>query len=69
LDDDWKNYAAIRNSYVQRQEDLGVPQGCVLGPLFFIWFINDAAEVVKESEIYFFADDTLISVDGESVEE
>ena len=37
----------------------GVPQGTVLGPLFFLCFINDLPEVVS-SQIRLFADDALI---------
>ena len=39
----------------------GVPQGSVLGPLFFILFINDLEQVVRSSNVRFFADDTRVS--------
>ena len=37
----------------------GVPQGSVLGPLLFVLYINDIAEVIQ-SELGIFADDTKI---------
>ena len=37
----------------------GVPQGSLLGPLPFVLYVNDIAEVIQ-SELGIFADDTKI---------
>ena len=42
----------------------GVPQGPVSGPLLFLLYKNDLTEVIRDSEIVLFADDTTIYTSG-----
>ena len=36
----------------------GIQQGSVLGPILFVIYINTLPEVIRDSEIFLFADDT-----------
>ena len=67
---DWcKSYLSNRNGRVvihgESSEPFsatsGVPQGSNLGPLFFVLFINDIADIFKNCQIYLFADDLKIA--------
>ena len=45
----------------------GVPQGAIFGPLFII-FANDMVEVLRNSRIIKYADDTVLYVPNDNIE-
>lgn len=49
--------------------DLGVPQGSVLGPLLFILYMNDLKRALQRVEVNLFADDTVLFVAGDNINE
>ena len=47
----------------------GVPQGSVLGPLFFILYVNDVQKAVNGAHIQLYADDTVLVTQGSDCSE
>lgn len=67
-----ESYLKDRSQYVcyggfeseRGRVECGVPQGSVLGPLFFILYVNDMVKASGDMELVLFADDTNIFAKG-----
>ena len=46
----------------------GIPQGSLLGPRLFSFYLNDLPDQIKEGEIHMYADDTTLFYIGPSVD-
>ena len=52
----------------ERHVTCGIPQGSILGPLLFLLYTNDLQECLNQTTPRLFADDTNLSVAGESID-
>ena len=70
-----ESYLSNRNQKCQIQGSVsseklikcGVPQGSILGPLFFLLYINDLPQCLDKTKPRLFADDTNLIVSGDSI--
>ena len=45
----------------------GISQGACLGPLLFLKYLNDINQIFNEDEINIFADDTVLIISGDKM--
>lgn len=45
----------------------GVPQGSILGPMLFVFFIYNFCKDVKDAKFHFYANDTILYTSASSV--
>ena len=73
---DWiKSYLSNREQRVKANSTLseydtttqGVPQGSILGPLFYIIYANDLVNTIQGSKVALYADDTVIYTTSKNI--
>ena len=71
----FRNYLTTRSQRVKYENELsfslpldyGVPQGSLLGSLFFVLYINDLPQCIRNSYINMYADDAVIYSTGADI--
>ena len=51
----------------KRELQIGTPQGSVLGPVYYIWFVDCINKCLKYSNITIFADDATLLISGKRI--
>ena len=72
----FENYLCSRSQFVnfnkykstEKNINIGVPQGSILGPLLFLLYVNDLSKISEKIFLLLFADDTSVFVSGKSVD-
>ena len=61
---------AYRDSLSDKQKLFsGVAQGSILGPLLFLIYFNDVVDIIKNSHIIKYADDTVLYYTGKNIQQ